>query len=389
MALTPNSGNYPIIHGYYPQAQYVHMAIGGLARPANEYSSAQVCVWNLSTGWSSGWYYTPSFSVSGGQTSAFPIYMTPGYTYEVQFQTAWNGFWWVSTATNFYFQAGAPSGAPYVTFNGATGTRLSFNVQNMYGATEITAIGHRSNATDYIYSTGTAYLYGDDYGTEYYVGFKGYNSGGESSRTYQWVTTQPAQPSIRNNGKLPNGNQSVYVTPSGGWTQIQVEMWNNAETINYATRYQGWNGGGGFAVEFGAMVANTPYKFRVKATKTSSNSSYHPDSGWSSFVTMTNSVAKPSRWDWYSEKVSGGSFAMSASEWNAFTAKINAFRDYKGLGPYSFTTAYSGNSFQFNMHNEARAAINEMASTGVSTVTTGSLIAANPLNIFRNTLNVL
>lgn len=392
MAFTPTSGNYPIIHGYYPDSQYVHMAIGGLARPSGDYSIAQAYVWNLSSGWSSGWYNTPPFSVSGGQTSAFPIYMTPGSTYEVQFRVLWDGTWWISSSVSFYFTPPTPkppTAAPYVTFNGASGTRLSFNVQNTYGADYITAIGMGTDTTEYIYGTGTKYVYAGATGTEYYVGFKGYNTGGETSRVYQWVTTQPSTPSISNGGKLANGNQLINVSPSGGWSQIMVEMWNDAENIHYATRTQGWNGGSSFSVEFGAMIPNTTYKFRVKATKTSNNSSYHPDSGWSNFVPIKNTVAKPTRWEWNTPKEANQLYSMSASEWNAFALRINAFREYKGLNPYPFTNAYSGSAFRFFMFNEARAAINEMANTGLGVVTAGDSVVANSFNIMRNTLNVL
>lgn len=103
-------------------------------------------------------------------------------------------------------------------------------------------------------------------------------------------------------------------------------------------------------------------------------------------ATITTISNRPASWSWYSSKISGGNFSLTASEWNDFTARINQFRTYKGLGNYGFSTAYSGNPFYAYMFNEARNAISSMASV-MSTVSSNQDILANYLNSLRDSLN--
>ena len=97
--------------------------------------------------------------------------------------------------------------------------------------------------------------------------------------------------------------------------------------------------------------------------------------------------ARPSSWSWYSSKYSGGTFNLTAYEWNAFCDRINEFRDYKGLSSYSFTYAYSGSSFTANHYNQARNAINVMNTNIPPYRNSGDVIYASDLNHLMNGLN--
>lgn len=57
-------------------------------------------------------------------------------------------------------------------------------------------------------------------------------------------------------------------------------------------------------------------------------------------IELTN--GKPTSFKWAIAKVSGQPLRVSASEWNAFTNKINEFLKYKGKSTVSFTTVLSG-----------------------------------------------
>ncbi|WP_146767084.1 hypothetical protein [Paenibacillus sp. YN15] len=105
--------------------------------------------------------------------------------------------------------------------------------------------------------------------------------------------------------------------------------------------------------------------------------------------TFTMQRARPSNFSWWSAKEKGGDFYVSAGEWNALASSINAFRSYKGLGIYYFTTAYSGviyEAFYFNQAVSAISAMNPpMAPPG--TVYSGQTIYASQLNGLVSSLN--
>lgn len=106
-------------------------------------------------------------------------------------------------------------------------------------------------------------------------------------------------------------------------------------------------------------------------------------------------VVRPSNFSWTYAKVQGGTFNLTATEWNNFTSRINAFRNYwddahgTSLSDYSFTRAYSGNNFTAAMYNQARIAIQAMSGYGtyIPTVTKGQQITAYMMNVLVSELN--
>lgn len=62
---------------------------------------------------------------------------------------------------------------------------------------------------------------------------------------------------------------------------------------------------------------------------------------------------------WTKEKVQGGEWNLTATEWNGLTAFINARRTALGKDQYTFTTAKKGETFTAQMYNEAVEAIGD------------------------------
>lgn len=63
---------------------------------------------------------------------------------------------------------------------------------------------------------------------------------------------------------------------------------------------------------------------------------------------------------------SGKLAPVSASEWTSFCARINEFREYKGLSSYSFTTLTPGTSFSAAIAREVIAAIGAIPGAGTT-----------------------
>lgn len=95
--------------------------------------------------------------------------------------------------------------------------------------------------------------------------------------------------------------------------------------------------------------------------------------GAQTITTEASQSVRPSDWSWenvaagVSVPTYNGNLApVSASEWNSFCARINAFREYKGLTDYSFTTLTAGTSFSAAIAMEAIAAIDAISGAGTT-----------------------
>ena len=389
----------------YPNSQFCTFRFENCARPY--YEGTQYYLTNTSTGWSSGWVNTPPVSISGSVSSNFNISMSPGFSYSVRTRMRWNGVWYDGAypyePITFYFRESTPQPPTdriAMDFWSASTSSITMRILGTYGATSVSwqVINQTTGQRDY-YSrntSGTPYyetFSGLTAGTEYVISATGSNSGGSVGEKLANVMTNPATPSISSGGTT-NNTVTVNVRPNGGFNSIEVEMWTIDAVSRIAIRTQGWNGGSPFSVQFGSLVPNASYLFRARTIKTSPYYSPSP-SAWGSWITIKNEAARPDNWKWTSgqnsngHKISGGRFSLLATEWNQFTARINAFREYKGMTQKSFTTAIRGNPVYFYMFNEAKAAIDEMRNTGLSNVTSRSPVYAAHLNTLMNTLNAV
>lgn len=142
-----------------------------------------------------------------------------------------------------------------------------------------------------------------------------------------------------------------------------------------------------------SFTAGNTYYFRIRVIDTSGNMSIATDGDTS----LTIISSRPNDWNWEYTIQSGGNFysqngktayIMRASHWNSFTARINQFRDYKGLSAYSFTSVVSETNATRAVINQAINAINDMLSIGkMNTLLAGDSVKAQTFIDLRNKLN--
>lgn len=108
----------------------------------------------------------------------------------------------------------------------------------------------------------------------------------------------------------------------------------------------------------------------------------------SSNITMPIVKTRPNNWQWDSTKLSGNSLNITASEWNRFLNRIDAFRSYKGLGSGSYTYASVSSTIAANQYNQARLAISSIGAVPYA-VSSGSTIYASEFNQIRDYLNTI
>ncbi len=135
------------------------------------------------------------------------------------------------------------------------------------------------------------------------------------------------------------------------------------------------------------LARGSNYRVRVFVVNVSGEVS--ETSGWMD-VSIPAKV-RPDKFQWTYPKVQGGDFHLTAAEWNAFTANINAMRDYYSLSPYSFSTAQAGNDFTAGHYNQARQAIQDIDGYGtyIPTVRTGDAVTADVMNTIVSELNAI
>lgn len=98
-------------------------------------------------------------------------------------------------------------------------------------------------------------------------------------------------------------------------------------------------------------------------------------------------TTRPANWSWWSAIYAGGPVRISAGEWNAFCARINEFRAYRGLSSYWFTTVYSGNAISADVVNQAWNAISQMSGYLPAQAASGGQITASFFNGLASALN--
>ena len=174
-----------------------------------------------------------------------------------------------------------------------------------------------------------------------------------------------------------SGDTYGFLSKSTGWDDVEGEP-----TSILASNDDGDDRNFKFTYD---VTAGTTYYLWVRYYSTSA-------SGYIDlYIDPPEVVTRPNDFSWTYSKVQGGTFNLTATEWNNFTSRINAFREYKGLSDYSFTRAYSGNNFTAAMYNQARIAIQAISGYGtyIPTVTKGQQITAYMMNVLVSELNAI
>lgn len=135
-------------------------------------------------------------------------------------------------------------------------------------------------------------------------------------------------------------------------------------------------------------VGYDPGTYTFWAYTLAQNGTYYP--AGSATVTVTApGLDRPDNWSWRSGIYSGAPIAITASEYNAFTGRINEFRAYCGLPDYSFTRVSSGDIIRAYLLGECYDAISAMdpAISPPYPPAAGDTITAIYFNRMMNALN--
>lgn len=159
----------------------------------------------------------------------------------------------------------------------------------------------------------------------------------------------------------------------------QADFYRNGSYVTTLTA----NGSGEVFYTYTGLAADTPYDLYCVV---SDNAGRTVTSFTISPRTASN---RPSDFFWNTSKISGNNFDITATEWNNLTSKIDAFRAYKGLGSFGFTSASSGATFEAYYYRQTASGISGMSppTSAPPLRYTGDDILASDIDKLRTSLN--
>lgn len=255
-------------------------------------------------------------------------------------------------------------------------------------------------------TTSTSYAYtGLQYGRQYFLDVRANGVNPSAYSTDLVATSAPKTPTLSVTG-VTNTSISVSIGVSAGyWNYVKVwyriknssDSWNSI-TITHPSTTDTISG----------LTYNTEYELKASSfkNKTSGDTDYNATpiesvdgNGDVQFSSLIYAVAtqRPSDWAWTTTITAGTDvpsvvgktiYIMPATEWEAFTDKINEFRIYKGLTSYSFTSVSTNTEFTKTILNQALTAIRAMSAyfTGGNTVPADRVAGDNILqaSVYQN-----
>lgn len=132
------------------------------------------------------------------------------------------------------------------------------------------------------------------------------------------------------------------------------------------------------------------YTFYAYALVPGPPQAYWP-AGSGTVVVQRYTPVRPSNWEWWSTVQSGKPVNISANEWVVFCGRIDAFREYAGMGAYGFTLVGGNWPFRAIYFNQALDAISQIPGHGIlpSLVSPGYPLSASAFNMLKNALNAI
>lgn len=275
----------------------------------------------------------------------------------------------------------------------SAGLNLTWNYTNYSDTYQVM---YTKNGLDYYYQTisdgvNTISLTGLTYGTTYTLQVRGLNyyANGSYSPTVNY-TTVPKTPTLTSTGNDATSIDVSVGVSAGNWDYVRVyyRIGTNAWSYQDIT----------YPNTTGTITGLTPgstYQLRA-------NSYYNTVASYSysSSIYVTVGYDRPANFAWTTSIASGNAVAsfnlatkticpIKATEWNAFTTRINDFRLYKGLTAYSFTTVSSSTTMTASIMNQAITAISNMSppTSPPSCNTSTNVLSASFYNGLKNSLN--
>lgn len=209
------------------------------------------------------------------------------------------------------------------------------------------------------------------YGRTYYVNVRA-NSSTHPNSEYSsdnQVTTAPQIPTL--SGSSINGTTVTITIGSMSGNYSFFKIWYRNVTDNGDWYYSQVNTTGSHDIS--GLADGKTYEFKISSFYTTNGTDVESrdtngNIGFSAAVTYAIN-SRPSNWSWSYNIASGQEvygvvgkniYIMKATEWNEFTARINAFRNYKSLADYTFTTVYGDTDFTKDIINESLNALRDL-----------------------------
>jgi hypothetical protein len=238
------------------------------------------------------------------------------------------------------------------------------------------------------------------YGQTYYVGAQALSTylPNSSFSSNNVVTTAPKTPTL---SFVSATNTSITVSigvSTGNWSFVKAwyrlknsaDAWQSITITNPTTTGTITGLTTGSEYEIKASSFYTVSGTDIESVDASGNTSF-------SSLIYAKAVSRPTNWAWTTTitagtdvpSVSGKTiYIMPATEWNAFTDRINDFREYINLADYTFTSVSTDTEFTKTIINQALTAIRDMSAyfTGGKTVPADRVTGDNILlaSVYQN-----
>jgi len=266
---------------------------------------------------------------------------------------------WSSASGATGYRAEIYRGSTFIDSIGTSGTSTQFGGLSEYTEYRVKVYAQNANGNgapnDYNYATTGDF-------TPPSVSYLG--ASGLGSLTFSWNASDSGS------GLRSSNRYRLYIgSRDGSSATLVASGWTNSSSTSWVTD----SGGNG-------LIANAYYWVGVRAYDNWGN-----ESSLLSYQIQFK-ITRPNNWTWDFAKNSGGTFTLTASEWNNFTARINQFRLYRGYNTYAFSTVVKGNTAFASQLNEAIIGMRAMSSPPAE-VSSGAYANASFINGLSNTLN--
>lgn len=171
--------------------------------------------------------------------------------------------------------------------------------------------------------------------------------------------------------------------PANGYENFRLELWRDGSYLS-TTNWTTSSTSDYTRQTFYGLSSGTQYSAKAWARYAGGSNNYLGEAYYS---TDAPAPVRPSEWSWFTTKTSGQDVNLTASEWNSFCDRINEFRDYKGQGSYTFTSAYTGAEITASIVNQARSAIGQAGAAVPSLAVSGGTMTASFFNGLKDSLN--